>query len=257
MPDCKCHCANGIDTVKDIDPRTLGVKDVNHVTGQDLAGIIDHTYLKPDADRATIEKLCAEAREHHFASVCVNTTMVHLAAELLQDSGVNVCAVIGFPLGAATTASKCYEAQEAVRCGAVEVDMVINIGALKSKDYALVEYDIRKVVQSVEGTLVKVIIETCFLTEDEKVIACALSKAAGAHFVKTSTGFAKVGDKSGATVEDIALMRRVVGPEMGVKASGGIRDTETAIAMVKAGASRLGVSSGIAIIKGLKSDSDY
>lgn len=257
MPDCKCHCANGIDSVKDIDPRTLGVKDVDHITGKDLAGIIDHTYLKPDADRKTIEKLCAEAREHHFASVCVNTTMVHLAAELLQDSGVNVCAVIGFPLGAATTASKCYEAQEAVRCGAVEVDMVINIGALKSKDYALVEYDIRKVVESVEGTLVKVIIETCFLTDEEKVIACALSKAAGAHFVKTSTGFAKVGDKSGATVEDIALMRRVVGPEMGVKASGGIRDTETAIAMVKAGATRLGVSAGIAIISGAKSDSDY
>ena len=253
MPVCKCHCANGIDAVKNIDPRTLGVKDVDHITGKDLAGIIDHTYLKPDADRATIEKLCAEAREHHFASVCVNTTMVHLAAELLQDSGVNVCAVIGFPLGAATTASKCYEAQEAVRCGAVEVDMVINIGALKSKDYALVEYDIRKVVEGVEGTLVKVIIETCLLTDEEKIIACALSKAAGAHFVKTSTGFSK----GGATVEDVALMRRVVGPEMGVKASGGIRDTETAIAMVKAGASRLGVSASVAIVEGGKSNSDY
>lgn len=253
----KCHCADGIDTVKEIDPRTLGVKDVNNVTAKDLAGIIDHTYLKPDADSATIARICKEARENHFKSVCVNTTMVHMAAELLKDSGVNVCAVIGFPLGAMTTAAKCYEAQEAVRCGAVEVDMVINVGALKSKDYALVEYDIRKVVQSVEGTLVKVIIETCFLTDEEKVIACALSKAAGAHFVKTSTGFAKVGDKSGATVEDVALMRRVVGDDVGVKASGGIRDTETAIAMVKAGATRLGVSAGIAIINGAKSDSDY
>jgi len=253
MSCSKCHCADGIDTVKSIDPRTLGIKDVDHITGKDLAGIIDHTYLKPDADRTVIEKICKEARENHFASVCVNTTMVHMAADLLKDSGVNVCAVIGFPLGACTTASKCYEAQEAVRCGAVEVDMVINVGALKSKDYALVEYDIRKVVESVDGTLVKVIIETCLLTDEEKVIACALSKAAGAHFVKTSTGFSK----GGATAEDVALMRRVVGAEVGVKASGGIRDTETAIAMVKAGATRLGVSAGIAIINGAKSDSDY
>lgn len=248
-----CNCQNGLDVLTIAHPDTKGIADVEHVTAKDLAGIIDHTYLKQDGDRAQIEKLCAEAREYHFKSVCVNSSMVHLASDLLKDSGVNVCAVVGFPLGAGTTASKVFEAQEAVRCGAVEVDMVINVGALKSKDYRLVEYDIRKVVEGVEGTLVKVIIETCLLTDEEKVIACALSKAAGAHFVKTSTGFSK----AGAKVEDVELMRRVVGPEMGVKASGGIRDTETAIAMVKAGASRLGVSASVAIVSGLKSDSDY
>lgn len=249
----KCHCPNGLDVFKIAHPNTLGLENVDAIESKDLAKIIDHTYLKPDGDRAQIEKLCAEARKHHFASVCVNTTMVHLASELLKDSGVNVCAVVGFPLGAGTTASKVFESQEAVRCGATEVDMVINIGALKSKDYALVEYDIRKVVQALDGILVKVIIETCLLTDEEKVIACALSKAAGAHFVKTSTGFSK----GGATAEDVALMRRVVGTEIGVKASGGIRDTETAIAMVKAGASRLGVSASVAIVEGGKSNSDY
>ncbi|MBO4350792.1 MAG: deoxyribose-phosphate aldolase [Proteobacteria bacterium] len=248
-----CHCSNGLDVLTIAHPNTKGLDNVDAVQPKDLARIIDHTYLKPDGDRAQIEKLCAEARQYKFASVCVNTTMVHLASELLKDSGVNVCAVIGFPLGAGTTASKVFEAQEAVRCGAVEVDMVINVGALKSRDYALVEYDIRKVVQGVEGTLVKVIIETCLLTDEEKVIACALAKAAGAHFVKTSTGFSK----GGATVEDVALMRRVVGPEMGVKASGGIRDAETAIAMVKAGATRLGVSASVAIVEGGKSHSNY
>lgn len=248
-----CHCSNGLDVLTIAHPNTKGLDNVDAVQPKDLARIIDHTYLKPDGDRAQIEKLCAEARQYKFASVCVNTTMVHLASELLKDSGVNVCAVIGFPLGAGTTASKVFEAQEAVRCGAVEVDMVINVGALKSRDYALVEYDIRKVVQGVEGTLVKVIIETCLLTDEEKVIACALAKAAGAHFVKTSTGFSK----GGATVEDVALMRRVVGPEMGVKASGGIRDAETAIAMVKAGATRLGVSASVAIVEGGKSNSNY
>ena len=248
-----CHCSNGLDVLTIALPNTKGLDNVDAVQPKDLARIIDHTYLKPDGDRAQIEKLCAEARQYKFASVCVNTTMVHLASELLKNSGVNVCAVIGFPLGAGTTASKVFEAQEAVRCGAVEVDMVINVGALKSRDYALVEYDIRKVVQGVEGTLVKVIIETCLLTDEEKVIACALAKAAGAHFVKTSTGFSK----GGATVEDVALMRRVVGPEMGVKASGGIRDAETAIAMVKAGATRLGVSASVAIVEGGKSNSNY
>ena len=248
-----CHCSNGLDVLTIAHPNTKGLDNVDAIQPKDLARIIDHTYLKPDGDRAQIEKLCAEARQYKFASVCVNTTMVHLASELLKDSGVNVCAVIGFPLGAGTTASKVFEAQEAVRCGAVEVDMVINVGALKSRDYALVEYDIRKVVQGVEGTLVKVIIEACLLTDEEKVIACALAKAAGAHFVKTSTGFSK----GGATVEDVALMRRVVGPEMGVKASGGIRDAETAIAMVKAGATRLGVSASVAIVQGGKSNSNY
>ena len=250
---CNCHCSDGLDVLTVAHPHTKGLDNVDAIEAKDLARIIDHTYLKPDGDRAQIEKLCAEARKYKFASVCVNSSMVHLASQLLKDSGVNVCAVVGFPLGAGTTASKVFEAQEAVRCGAVEVDMVINVGAMKSKDYALVEYDIRKVFQGVEGTLVKVIIETCLLTDEEKVIACALAKAAGAHFVKTSTGFSK----GGATVEDVALMRRVVGPEMGVKASGGIRDTATAIAMVKAGASRLGVSASVAIVEGGKSDSTY
>jgi len=249
----KNHCVNGIDIIAELDPRVAGIQNAAKATAKDLASIIDHTYLKADGDRSNIEKLCAEARAHKFASVCVNTTMVHLAHSLLKDSGVNVCAVVGFPLGAGTTASKVFESQEAVRCGAAEVDMVLNIGALKSKDYALVEYDICQVVRGVEGTLVKVIIETCLLTDEEKIIACALAKAAGAHFVKTSTGFSK----GGATVEDIALMRRVVGPEVGVKASGGIRDTATAMAMVQAGASRLGVSDGVAIVSGLSSNSDY
>lgn len=249
------HCPTGLEVLTMAHPNIVGLSNTDNIAAKDLARIIDHTYLKPDGDRTQIEKLCAEARKYKFASVCVNTTMVHLASELLKDSGVRVCAVIGFPLGAGTTASKVFEAQEAVRCGASEVDMVINVGALKSRDYALVEYDIRKVVEGVaaEGTLVKVIIETCLLTDEEKVIACALSKAAGAHFVKTSTGFSK----GGATVEDVALMRRVVGPEMGVKASGGIRDTETAIAMVKAGASRLGVSASVAIVEGQTGKSDY
>lgn len=249
----KCQCDGGVDLLRATDSRTLGVADVNNISAKDLAGIIDHTYLKPDGDRSHIEKLCAEAREHHFSSVCVNTTMVRLASHLLKDSGVNVCAVVGFPLGAGTTASKVFESQEAVRYGANEVDMVINVGALKSKDYQLVEYDIRRVVQGVEGTLVKVILETCLLTEEEKVIACALSKAAGAHFVKTSTGFST----GGATVEDIALMRRIVGSELGVKASGGIRDRAGAIAMIKAGATRLGVSASVAIVSGQKGTGDY
>ncbi|MFA5625660.1 MAG: deoxyribose-phosphate aldolase [Bradymonadales bacterium] len=248
---CCCH-ANGLGLEKEASPRMKGL-DASKVSPKDLATIIDHTYLKPEGDRKQIEKLCEEAKTHRFASVCVNSSMVHLAKQLLEGSDVPVCAVVGFPLGAGTTASKVFESQEAVRCGASEIDMVINVGALKSRDYGLVEYDIRRVVKGVDGVLVKVIIETCLLTQEEKIIACALSKAAGAHFVKTSTGFST----GGATVEDIALMREIVGPEMGVKASGGIRNAETAIAMVKAGASRLGVSASVAIISGETSDSNY
>lgn len=253
MSTQSCCCrANGICLEKEASPRMKGIEKTS-ISPKDLAAIIDHTYLKPEGDTAIIEKLCDEAREHHFASVCVNTTMVHLAKQLLDGSDVPVCAVVGFPLGAGTTASKVFESQEAVRCGASEIDMVVNIGALKSRDYGLVEYDIRQVVKGVEGTLVKVIIETCLLTHEEKIIACALAKAAGAHFVKTSTGFSK----GGATTEDIALMRQIVGPEMGVKASGGIRDAETAIAMVKAGASRLGVSASVAIVNGQAGSGNY
>ena len=243
---------DGIRQLEAVDSSIAGLAH-SDVKAADLAAIIDHTYLKADADRATIERICAEAREHRFASVCVNTTMVHLASQLLAGSGVRVCCVVGFPLGSGTSASKAAETLDAIRLGADEIDMVLNVGAVKSLDYALAEDDIRQVVRAAKGRLVKVILETCLLSHEEKVIGCVLSKAAGAHYVKTSTGFST----GGATVEDIRLMRSLVGPEMGVKASGGIRDAETAIAMVKAGASRLGVSSSIAIVTGGKGEGNY
>lgn len=209
-----------------------------------LAAKIDHTLLKPDATREEIERVCAEARKYHFATVCVNSTYVGLVAQLLKGSSTKAIAVVGFPLGAAATATKAFEARESIRAGAEEIDMVINIGALKSRDYALVLDDIRQVVEASKPYGVKVILETSSITEDQKIIGCALSKAAGASFVKTSTGFAS----GGATAEDIALMRRVVGPEMGVKASGGIRTYEDAAKMIAAGASRIGASASIAIV---------
>lgn len=211
-----------------------------------LARYIDHTLLAADATEDMIVKLCKEAKEYKFASVCVNSCHVALASRLLKDSDVNVCTVVGFPLGAMSTKAKAYEASLAVVEGATEVDMVINIGALKDKRYDEVEKDIREVKRACLGKLLKVIIETCLLTDEEKVKACELSKKAGADFVKTSTGFSKWGAKK----EDVALMRKTVGPGMGVKASGGIRDRETALEMIKAGASRLGCSSGISIVKG-------
>jgi deoxyribose-phosphate aldolase len=213
----------------------------------DLARYIDHTLLKANAERAEIEELCKEAREYSFASVCVNPTNVALAAELLRGSVVKVCTVIGFPLGATSSFVKAMETRDAVANGATEIDMVINVGALKSKDHELVRTDIERVVESAGGNLVKVILENSLLTDEEKIKACELSKAAGADFVKTSTGFST----SGATVEDIRLMRRTVGPEMGVKASGGIRDTATAISMIEAGATRIGASASVAIVKGV------
>jgi deoxyribose-phosphate aldolase len=219
----------------------------------ELARFIDHTHLKPDADRAVIEKLCDEAKKYGFFSVCVNAGNVHLAARRLAGSEVKVCAVVGFPLGAGTPGAKAFEAREAVRCGATEIDMVMNIGALRSREYALVLEDVERVVKSVPGKIVKVILETGMLHAEEKAIACALSKAAGAHFVKTSTGFAG----SGATVEDIALMRRLVGPDMGVKASGGVKDYPTAIALLRAGANRLGASSSVALVTGGKASGGY
>ncbi|MBR1938754.1 MAG: deoxyribose-phosphate aldolase [Spirochaetales bacterium] len=211
-----------------------------------LARYIDHTLLAADATEDMIVKLCKEAKEYKFASVCVNSCHVALASRILKDSDVNVCTVVGFPLGAMSTKAKAYEASLAVVEGATEVDMVINIGALKDKRYDEVEKDIREVKRACLGKLLKVIIETCLLTDEEKVKACELSKKAGADYVKTSTGFSKWGAKK----EDVALMRKTVGPGMGVKASGGIRDRETALEMIKAGASRLGCSSGIAIVKG-------
>ena len=212
-----------------------------------IARHIDHTLLKPDATREEVEQLCREAAQFCFASVCVNPNWVSLCREMLRNSGVKVCTVIGFPLGAHVPDVKAYETRRAVEQGAEEVDMVINVGALKSKDYALVEQDIHSVVQAAgKGVIVKVILETSLLTRDEKLMGCSLSKAAGADYVKTSTGFAG----GGATVEDVQLMRETVGPEMGVKASGGVRTRSDAEAMVAAGATRLGASAGVKIVRG-------
>ncbi len=209
-----------------------------------IAAMIDHTLLKPEATPAQIEKLCAEAAEYHFASVCVNPVYIPLAARLLKGIGVKVCCVVGFPLGAIAPEQKAAEAASCAAMGAEELDMVIHVGAAKAGDWALVQRDIEGVVKAAAGHTVKVIIETCLLTDEEKVKACEAAKAAGAHFVKTSTGFST----GGATTHDIALMRKTVGPEMGVKASGGIRDYETAMAMIEAGANRIGASAGIAIV---------
>ena len=214
----------------------------------DIAGMIDHTLLKPDATADQIAQLCYEARKYKFASVCVNPTHVKLSAELLQGSDVKVCTVIGFPLGASSPDVKAFEAQTALKDGATEIDMVLNIGALKAGDLTLVARDIHEVVKVGHSAdaIVKVIIETALLNDEEKVTACLLAKEAGADFVKTSTGFSG----GGATVEDINLMRRVVGPGMGVKASGGVRDFEDARNMVQAGATRLGASAGVMIVQG-------
>ena len=209
-----------------------------------IASMIDHTLLKPEAIPAQIEKLCAEAAEYHFASVCVNPVYIPLAARLLKGTGVKVCCVVGFPLGAIAPEQKAAEAASCAAMGAEELDMVIHVGAAKAGDWALVQRDIEGVVKAAAGHTVKVIIETCLLTDEEKVKVCEAAKAAGAHFVKTSTGFST----GGATTHDIALMRKTVGPEMGVKASGGIRDYETAMAMIEAGANRIGASAGIAIV---------
>jgi len=213
----------------------------------DVAAMIDHTLLKPDATRDQIVKLCEEAKQYRFASVCVNPTNVSLAASLLKGTPVKVCTVIGFPLGATTPTAKAMETRDAIANGATEVDMVINVGALKSGDYDLVKRDIEAVVDAARGkAIVKVILETALLTDEEKVKACLLAKMAGADFVKTSTGFGP----GGATVEDVRLMRKVVGKEMGVKASGGIRNLESARKMIEAGASRIGASASVAIVKG-------
>lgn len=209
-----------------------------------IASMIDHTLLKPEATPAQVEKLCAEAAEYHFASVCVNPVYIPLAARLLDGTGVKVCCVVGFPLGAIAPEQKAAEAASCAAMGAEELDMVIHVGAAKAGDWALVQRDIAGVVKAAAGRTVKVIIETCLLTDEEKVKACEAAKAAGADFVKTSTGFST----GGATTHDIALMRKTLGPEMGVKASGGIRDYATAMAMIEAGANRIGASAGIEIV---------
>lgn len=218
-----------------------------------LNKFIDHTILKPETTQEQVEKILSEAKEYDFASVCVNPTWVSLAAESLKDTDVKVCTVIGFPLGANTSAVKAFETEDAIANGADEIDMVINIGALKAGNDALVLDDIKAVVDASGDKLVKVIIEACLLTDDEKVRACQLSKEAGADYVKTSTGFST----GGATVADVTLMRKTVGPDMGVKASGGARSYEDAIAFIEAGASRIGASSGVAIMNGAQADGDY
>lgn len=214
---------------------------------------IDHTVLSQDADEKKIDKLIAEAKEHDFASVCVNSCWTKKCAEAFKDSDVNVCVVVGFPLGAMDTKSKAFETKTAIENGADEIDMVINVGWLKSGRYSDVENDIREVKKACGDKHLKVIIECCLLTDEEKVKACELSERAGADFVKTSTGFSK----SGATVEDVALMRKTVGDRLGVKAAGGIRDGKTAVAMIKAGASRLGCSAGIKIIEETDPNAEY
>ncbi|WP_028273568.1 deoxyribose-phosphate aldolase [Atopococcus tabaci] len=212
---------------------------------KDMKTYIDHTLLKPEATKEQIEKLCEEAREHEFMSVCVNPAWVQTSAQLLEGAPTKVCTVIGFPLGASTPETKAFEAKDAIEKGATEVDMVINIGALKSGLYDVVKEDIQAVVDaSKDKALVKVIIETSLLEKDEKLKACELAKEAGADYVKTSTGFST----GGATIEDVKLMRAAVGPDMGVKASGGVRTYQEALDFIEAGATRIGTSNGIALL---------
>jgi deoxyribose-phosphate aldolase len=210
----------------------------------DLAALIDHTILKPDAVGADVRRLCAEARQYHFRAVCVNPIFAALVTSELKGSGVTTCSVVAFPFGATTTVAKVAEARQAVADGAGEIDMVIAIGAMKAGEYDHVRDDIAAVKRACGASALKVIIETCFLTDEQKVQACRLAVAAGADFVKTSTGYGG----GGATVADIALMRRTVGPTLGVKASGGVRTFAQALAMVEAGATRIGTSSGVAMV---------
>src|SRR5687767_4694956 len=249
---CSCHavlydcCPDRLRGVLDAGASRIGLHASGGAAGA-VAGMIDHTLLKPDASRQEIEKLCREAAEFHFATVCVNPVWVAVAAKLLRGSGVGVCSVVGFPLGATTADVKQYETRRAIYDGANEIDMVINVGALKSGDLRTVERDIEAVVDPCRqaGVISKVIIEAALLTDEEKVTASTLSKAAGADFVKTSTGFGP----GGATAADVALMRRVVGADMGVKAAGGVRDLEGLKAMVAAGATRVGASAGVKIVQ--------
>lgn len=250
---CACHdaaggcCPDRMGRLLGHGAERFGLQARGGLYPADIARLIDHTLLKPDASRGQVEALCREARDHGFATVCVNPAWVGLCRALLEGSASRVCSVVGFPLGATLAEVKAFEARRVVEAGACEVDMVINVGALKSGDYRLVEQDVAGVVEASRrgGALVKVIIEAALLDDDEKVRACVLSKAAGADFVKTSTGFGP----GGATAADVALMRRVVGPEMGVKAAGGVRDLESAKAMLAAGADRIGASVGVKIVQ--------
>ncbi len=249
---CACHsvlyecCPDRLRGILDAGATRIGLYAAGGATSG-VSGMIDHTLLKPDATRKEIETLCREAAEYKFASVCVNPTWVAACAALLRDTGVKTCSVVGFPLGATTPDTKHYETRRVIFDGAREVDMVINVGALKSGDVRVVERDIEAVASPCReaGVLSKVIIEAALLTDEEKITACTLAKAAGADFVKTSTGFGP----GGATAADVALMRRVVGEEMGVKAAGGVRDLEGLKAMVAAGATRIGASAGVRIVQ--------
>jgi deoxyribose-phosphate aldolase len=242
---CFNRCPERMQRVVDAGASRIGLVLGEAATARDWAAFVDHTLLKPEATEADITRLCEEAARYGFASVCVNPSWVKTSACVLRGSGVPVCTVVGFPLGATLADVKAYETRRAIFDGAREIDMVINIGALKSGDDCAVEYDIRAVVEAAhgEGVLVKTIIETALLTDEEKVRACLAAKRAGADFVKTSTGFAK----SGATVADVALMRRTVGPDLGVKAAGGVKGIEDARAMLEAGATRIGASVGVKI----------
>ncbi|HXG85426.1 MAG TPA: deoxyribose-phosphate aldolase [Pyrinomonadaceae bacterium] len=252
---CPSFCDMDVQRIVDAGAARINVVMGETATAGDWASLIDHTLLKPEASQSDIKKLCDEAAQYGFASVCVNPAWVKKASEFLRGTNVPVCTVIGFPLGATISDVKAYETRRAIFNGAREVDMVINVGALKSGDDCAVEDDIRSVVEAAHenGVLCKVIIETALLSDEEKVRACLASKNAGADFVKTSTGFAK----GGATVADIALMRRVVGKDLGVKASGGVKGIEDAKAMVEAGATRIGASVGVKIAQeasGVKSN---
>jgi len=258
---CEHECADGICVQTCFDQVghviNAGAERLSSTLGgipadANIAAKIDHTLLKPDATPDQIAQLCFEARKYGFASVCVNPGHVKLCSDLLRGSQVKVCTVIGFPLGATSPEAKVYETETALRDGATEIDMVINIGALKGGDYTWVARDIQGVVETshAAGAIVKVIIETSLLSDEEKIKACLLAKEADADFVKTSTGFAG----GGATVDDVTLMRRVVGPEMGVKASGGVHTYEEARSMVEAGATRIGASAGVKIVQGSKGD---
>jgi len=217
------------------------------MTREEIAKFIDHTLLKPEATYNDIKKLCEEAKKYHFYAVCINSSFVKMAKELLKDTDIKVATVVGFPLGADSINAKVYETKDAILNGADEIDMVINIGVLKSKDYAYIYNEIRSVKSVAKEKVLKVIIEAPVLTYEEKIIACSISKAAGADFVKTSTGFSKQG---GATVEDVKLMKSIVGDDVGVKAAGGIRTFEKAVEMINAGANRIGASSSVRIMEG-------
>ena len=252
---CVEVCPERVDEVIGAGACRIGVNQPDPSRLGSMASYIDHTLLKPEATAAEIDKLCDEARKSHFASVCINGTWVRRCAEILSGSGVAVCCVVGFPLGAMASEVKAYEARRAIEDGACEIDMVINVGALKSGDHDFVRRDIALVAEVCHklGARLKVILETALLTDPEKVKACELAQLAGADFVKTSTGFSK----GGATAADVALMRKTVGPTMGVKAAGGIRDEKDAKAMIQAGATRLGASASVAIVQGGRGGAAY